>query len=197
MAMGEYSRRAFIFGGAAGASVLVFFSVNKLGSYAFTETPAQDSPQTTATIIEFGDDGRKLRSINREKIRKTREEWKKKLSLDSYRVTRLAGTETPESGELTHEHRTGIFRCICCENALFASNAKFESGTGWPSFWEPIAAENLYEKMDVSLGEVRREVKCSLCDAHLGHVFQDGPDPTGLRYCMNSVALRFYERKSV
>src|SRR5215470_2241523 len=192
--MSESSRRAFIFGGAASVSAAVFFSVNKLASYALAEPPEQESAQSQVTVIEFDDEGRRLRAVTREKIRKTRDEWKKQLSLDSYRVTRLAGTEAPESGDLTHEHRAGIFRCICCENALFASRAKFESGTGWPSFWEPMAAENLYEKMDTSFGTVRREVRCTLCDAHLGHVFSDGPDPTGLRYCMNSVALRFCAR---
>ena len=196
MAMNEFSRRMFIFGGAAAASAAVFLSVNKMGSFALADRAEQNVQDGPVTIVEFGDDGRRIGLVKREKVRRTANEWQKRLSLDSYRVTRRAWTETPESGELTHEHRTGIFRCICCDSALFDSNAKFESGTGWPSFWEAIAAENLYEKMDASLGMVRREAKCTLCDAHLGHVFADGPDPTGLRYCMNSVALRFCERKT-
>lgn len=167
-----------------------------MGSFALADQAEQSVQDGPVTIVEFGDDGQRIGLVQREKIRRTAGDWQKRLSLDSYRVTRHAWTESPESGELTHEHRTGIFRCICCDSALFDSKAKFESGTGWPSFWEPIAAENLHEKMDVSLGMVRREVKCTLCDAHLGHVFADGPDPTGLRYCMNSVALRFCERKN-
>jgi len=196
MTMSEFSRRIFIFGGAAAASAAVFLSVNKMGSFALADRAEQSVQNGPVTIVEFGDDGRRIGLVKREKVRRTADKWQKRLSLDSYRVTRHAWTETPESGELTHEHRSGIFRCICCDNALFDSKAKFESGTGWPSFWEAIAAENLYEKMDASLGIVRREVKCTLCDAHLGHVFADGPGPTGLRYCMNSVALRFCERKT-
>ena len=194
--MNDFSRRAFIFGGASAISAAVFVAVDKLGSYALAERVEADSTGGAVTIIEFGDAGERIGLAKREKVRKTQDEWKRQLPVDSYRVARSGWTEAPESGELTHEHRAGIFRCICCGNALFDSHAKFESGTGWPSFWEAIAPENLDEKMDVSLGVVRREVKCALCDAHLGHVFADGPDPTGLRYCMNSVALRFCERKN-
>ena len=193
--MTDFSRRAFIFGGATAVSGLVFASVNELANYALADAPELDSKPSTVEIVEFGDDGQRLGTVNRERIRKTQAEWKKQLSIDSYRVTRRAATEAPESGDLVHEHRAGVFRCICCGNALFASSTKFESGTGWPSFWEPLAPENLYEKMDTSFGVVRREVRCKLCDAHLGHVFADGPNPTGLRYCMNSVALRFCEKK--
>jgi len=194
--MTEFSRRAFIFAGATAASGAVFFGVNRAARFALADPADVDSERGPVLVVEFGDDGTRLQSVVREKIRRSKEEWKQRLSLDSYRVTRQGWTEAPESGELAHEHSVGIFRCVCCENALFDSSTKFESGTGWPSFWQAIAPENLYEKMDTSLGVVRREVKCTLCDAHLGHVFADGPDPTGLRYCMNSVALKFVSRKT-
>jgi peptide-methionine (R)-S-oxide reductase len=106
-------------------------------------------------------------------------------------VTRHEATERPFTGALLNEHERGIFHCVCCDLPLFSSGAKFESGTGWPSFYQPIAEENVAKTVDGSLMEVRTAVSCRLCDAHLGHVFDDGPPPTGLRYCMNSVSLRF------
>src|SRR5262249_41926164 len=157
----DFARRGFIFGGAVAVSASVFFGVNRIASYALADAPEDDAAGGEVSIVEFGDDGQRLKTTKRQKIRKTKAEWKKQLSADSYEVTRRAATEAPESGELTHEHRSGIFRCICCDNALFSSTAKFESGTGWPSFWEPIVRENVYEKTDVSLGVVRREVKCA------------------------------------
>jgi peptide-methionine (R)-S-oxide reductase len=142
-------------------------------------------------IVEFTDAGVRKGEVEVPKIVKTDAEWRKLLSPASFNVTRKAGTEFAFSGSLLNEHEKGVFRCICCDTALYSSDTKFESGTGWPSFWAPIAKENIVESMDTSFMDVRTAVSCRRCDAHLGHVFDDGPQPTGLRYCMNSVAMRF------
>ena len=128
---------------------------------------------------------------NAQKINKTDAEWKRELTPEQYHVTREAGTERPFSHPLNNEKRHGTFNCICCGQPLFSSEAKFDSGTGWPSFFQPITEGAVAVKEDRSLFMRRTEVLCSQCDAHLGHVFPDGPKPTGLRYCMNGSALDF------
>ena len=130
------------------------------------------------------------------KVEKTEAEWHQLLSPESFHVTRQGGTEPPWTGALLNEKRVGVFGCICCELPLFKSDAKFESGCGWPSFFEHLDGANLIEVEDRSHGMLRTEVRCSRCDAHLGHVFPDGPPPTGLRYCINSVCLGFETAES-
>jgi peptide-methionine (R)-S-oxide reductase len=130
------------------------------------------------------------------KIIKTNADWKKILTAEQYHITREAGTEAPYSNLLTDMHDKGTFACVCCDLPLFSSENKFDSGTGWASFYQPINKINVSEKVDNSLGETRTEVLCNRCDAHLGHVFDDGPKPTGLRYCMNGTALKFVKAVS-
>ena len=146
------------------------------------------------TVVEYSDDGKRLKKVRVAKVVKTEAEWKQLLSGNSFDITRHADTEIAFTGKYWNLHDKGLYRCICCDNALFSSDTKFESGTGWPSFWAPIADENVRIERDMSLGMARNAVNCTLCDAHLGHVFDDGPQPTGLRYCMNSASLKFVKR---
>jgi peptide-methionine (R)-S-oxide reductase len=146
------------------------------------------------TIEQFGTDARSRGTVSVPRIVKTVAEWRAQLSAPAYAVTRQEGTEMAFSGVYDKNHADGLYSCICCATALFDSRTKFDSGTGWPSFWKSISHYNVAERGDSSLGMERTAVSCKRCDAHLGHVFDDGPRPTGLRYCMNSVSLNFTAR---
>jgi peptide-methionine (R)-S-oxide reductase len=183
------ARRTFLIGAGAAAIGYVWLRVSAREPL-HAEAAAAGLPKSV-TIIEFSDSGVREGAKTVDRVVKSEAEWQKQLSPLAFDVTRHAGTERAYTNEHPNGDAKGIFRCICCDNALFDSATKFESGTGWPSFWQPIAKENVLESVDTSFGTTRTAVSCRLCDAHLGHVFDDGPPPTGLRYCMNSVAMRF------
>lgn len=183
------ARRTFLVGACAALAGLAWWRASKSESVPVEAAPT--GPPKDVTIVEFTDSGERKGVVTVPMIVKSEAEWKNQLSPDAFEITRDAGTERPFSGELLNEHDKGVFRCICCDTALYSSDTKFDSGTGWPSFWAPIAKENVHEITDNSLGMERTAVSCRRCEAHLGHVFDDGPKPTGLRYCMNSLALRF------
>jgi peptide-methionine (R)-S-oxide reductase len=195
------NRRAFLIGGVAALTATWFAHRSKSADTSAAApgaaaggTAAGGSPQGIAkevAIEEFSPDGKSSGVKQLAKVVKSEAEWRAQLSPLAFQVARQAGTEYPFSGEYDKNHARGIYRCVCCDTALYDSGTKFDSGTGWPSFYRVISRYNVAQSRDWTLGMARDAVSCARCDAHLGHVFDDGPRPTGLRYCMNSVSLRF------
>jgi len=184
---GKTGRRVFLAGlGALAAGIL--------GHKLKAASPSAAAPMTDVSIEIFSAAGKREGVVRVAKVVKTEAEWRVQLSPLAYNVARQEGTEVAYTGEYAGNHADGLYRCICCNTALFDSKTKYDSGTGWPSFWQPISRLNVVNSKDSSLGMQRDAISCRLCDAHLGHVFDDGPRPTGLRYCMNSVSLHFAAR---
>jgi peptide-methionine (R)-S-oxide reductase len=187
---GPVTRRVFL---TLSVSALMGLAILRFRHHsAMAAQVAAAGPPAIVTIAEFSKDGKRTGTVRVPKIVKTDDEWRAQLKDRSvYEITRKADTEIAFSGEYWNLHERGLFRCVCCETALFNSETKFDSGTGWPSFWAPIAKENIETIEDHSFGITRDAVACRRCDAHLGHVFDDGPPTTGLRYCINSASLVF------
>src|ERR1700685_3010773 len=188
---GKLKRRAFLVSSASAMAGLAIWSLRK--PRLAEATSSKETPQEV-TVVVFSDAGERLKTVHMLKVVKREDEWRKQLTPNAFDITRHADTELAYSGKYWNLHDKGLYRCICCDNALFSSDTKFDSGTGWPSFWAPIAKENVRKAIDNSLGMTRDEISCTECEAHLGHVFDDGPKPSYLRYCMNAAALKFVKR---
>ena len=186
----DIARRAFILSAAGAVSAVAFWGLRR-STIAAAKPLAPNEGPANVTVVQYSVDGKKIGMVTVPRVIKTDDDWRRQLDQTSYWVTRHADTERAFTGAYWNLEERGIFRCIGCDLALFDTKTKFDSGTGWPSFYQPIAEENVVKTVDGSLMEVRTAVSCRLCDAHLGHVFDDGPPPTGLRYCMNSASMRF------
>jgi len=184
----RYHRRAFLCVVVAGSGVWWVFERESRELERLASLPVM------VTVATFDDRGRQTGVVRRLRFHRSDDEWRKRLAVDQFQMTRRADTELAFTGAYWNFHEDGLYRCVCCSSALFDSRTKFDSGTGWPSFTQPIWTENVVESPDATFGISRTAVSCTLCEAHLGHVFDDGPPPGGMRYCINSVALRFVAR---